>query len=47
MIDKLVKEADKKDNNTTLEGYFINEELFAMIMAVPAELQVRKIERGV
>jgi hypothetical protein len=32
--------------STTLEAYFISEALFEMIMTVPVELQVRKIEAG-
>ena len=43
-IDRLVAAADEEDENPTLEAYFISEELFTMIKAVPAELQVRKIE---
>jgi hypothetical protein len=46
-IDKLVLEADEENPHPTLEAYFVNEALFEMIMAVPAELQVRKIQRGV
>ena len=45
MIDQLASVAiDADDENPTLEAYFINLELFKMIKAAPAELQVRKID---
>jgi hypothetical protein len=36
--------ADDEDESPTLEAYFVTSDLFGMIKAVPAELQVRKIE---
>ena len=35
---------DADNKNPALEAYFINLELFKMIKAAPAELQVRKID---
>ena len=44
-IDELVAAAaDDEDENPTLKAYFVNSIMFKMIKAVPAELQVRKID---
>ena len=44
-IDRPIAEADEEKENPTLEAYCITAQLFDMIKAVPAVLQVRTIER--
>ena len=44
-IDEIVAAAaDDEDENPTLEAYFDNSYMLKIIKAVPAELQVRKID---